>query len=214
MIEDKNNTFENNVERTQKEFQSLNQEKELELRMYFFVPYNISPIQQGIQTGHALGRHCLKYGRYNPNHIVWDFLEKWETFIILNGGTTNDERDFEMIPAGSLNLIGDQLHDNDIEFAYMIEPDLNHALTALSIIVDERVFNRKEYPNFVDYILDVKMYPEAREEAPAQNIVMLKMQSDEKLQEMFPEYYKEWVRFLGGIKNVFLRDLLKDKKLA
>ena len=98
---------------------------ELELRMYFFVPYNIMPIQQGIQAGHALGRHCLKYGRHDPNHIVWDFLEKWETFVILNGGTTNDDRDFEMIPVGSLNLIGDQLQDNDIEFAYMIEPDLN-----------------------------------------------------------------------------------------
>ena len=189
-------------------------ENGLELRMYFFVPYNISPMQQGIQAGHALGRYCLKFGRHDPNHIVWDFLEKWETWVILNGGTTNDERDFEMIPAGSLNLIGDQLQDNDIEFAFMIEPDLNHALTALSIIVDERVFNKAEYPNFVDYILDVKMYPEAREAAPAQNIVMLKMQSEEKLQEMFPEYYKEWVRFIGGVKNVFLRELLKDKKKA
>ena len=192
----------------------MEEEKVLELRMYFFVPYNISAIQQGIQAGHALGRHCLRYGRHDPNHIVWDFLEKWETWVILNGGTTNDERDFEMIPAGSLNLIGDQLQDNDIEFAFMIEPDLNRALTALSIIVDERVFNKAEYPNFVDYILDVKMYPEAREAAPAQNIVMLKMQSEEKLQEMFPEYYKEWVRFIGGVKNVFLRELLKDKKKA
>ena len=141
-------------------------------------------------------------------------MEKWETFIVLNGGTTNDERDFEAIPVGSLNQIGDQLQDNDIEFAFMIEPDLNHALTALSIIVDERVFNKAEYPNFVDYILDVKMYPEAREAAPAQNIVMLKMQTDEHLQEMFPEYYKEWVRFIGGVKNVFLRELLKNKKKA
>jgi hypothetical protein len=186
----------------------------LELRMYFFVPYNISPIQQGIQAGHALGRHCLKYGRHDPNHIVWDFLEKFETFVILNGGTTNDERDFEMIPAGSLNLIGDQLQENDIEFAFMIEPDLNHALTALSFICDERVFNRKDYPDFVDYIFDVKMYPEARGNVPEQNYIMIKMQSAEKQQEMFPEYYKEWVRFIGGIKNVFLRELIKDRKKA
>jgi hypothetical protein len=26
--------------------------------------------------------------------------------------------------------------------------------------------------------------------------------------------YKEWVRFVGGVKNVFLRDLIKNKKLA
>ena len=192
----------------------MEENKQLELRMYFFVPYNISPIQQGIQAGHALGRHCLRFGRHDPNHIVWDFLEKWETWVILNGGTTNDERDFEMIPAGSLNLIGDQLQDNDIEFAYMIEPDLNRALTALSFICDERVFNRKDYPDFLDYIFDVKMYPEARGAMPEQNYIMLEMQTAEHLQEMFPEYYKEWVRFVGGVKNVFLRELLKDRKKA
>ena len=190
------------------------EEKELELKMYFFVPYNISGRQMGIQAGHALGRYCLRFGRHDPNHIVWNFLEKWETFIVLNGGTTNDERDFEMIPMGSMNKIADQLQENDIEFSYMIEPDLNHALSAVCFICDERVFNRKDYPDFIDYIFDVKMYSEARKDAPEENYVMLKMQSLEKQQELFPEYYKEWVRFVGGVKNVFLRELIKDKKLA
>ena len=119
-----------------------------------------------------------------------------------------------MIPVGNMNQIADQLQENDIEFAFMIEPDLNHALTAVSFICDERVFKRKEYPDFIDYIFDVKMYQDVRKEVPEQNYVMLKMQSLEKQQELFPEYYKEWVRFIGGIKNVFLRDLIKDKKKA
>ncbi len=191
-----------------------NSSEPLELRMYFFVPYNISGRQMGIQAGHALGRYCLRYGRHEPNHIVWDFLEKFETFIVLNGGTTNDERDFEMIPVGTMNQIADQLQENYIEFAYMIEPDLNHALSAVSFICDERVFNYKDYPDFIDYIFDVKMYPDVRKDVPEANYVMLKMQSKEKQQELFPEYYKEWVRFIGGIKNVFLRELIKDKKKA
>ena len=33
--------------------------KKLELRMYGLVPYNISPIQQGIQFGHAV----VEYGQ-------------------------------------------------------------------------------------------------------------------------------------------------------
>ena len=102
------------------ELNELNEEKELELRMYFFVPYNISVIQQGIQAGHALGNYALRYGRLDQKHIVWDFLEKHMTWIILNGGTTNDERDFESIPTGSLNLIGDQLNANDIDFSYFL----------------------------------------------------------------------------------------------
>jgi hypothetical protein len=60
MIEDENNTFSNNVERTEKEFKNFNEEIILKKRAYFFVPYNISPIQQGIQAGHALGRYALK----------------------------------------------------------------------------------------------------------------------------------------------------------
>lgn len=184
-------------------------EEKLELRMYFFVPYNISPIQQGIQAGHALGRHCLKYGRYNPNHIVWKFLEKWETFVILNGGTTNDKRDFEAIPAGSLNVIGDQLLEHDFEFAYMIEPDLNNALTAISFICDERVFNYKDYPDFLDWVFKNYLYDE-----PADRVIKLKMMEPLELAFMFSSYYKEWLEFLGGDKNLFLRDLIRGKKKA
>lgn len=188
----------------------MEEEKQLELRMYFFVPYNISPIQQAIQAGHA----SLKYARLFADDEFNRFVDEYGTWIVLNGGTTNDQRGFDGVAEGTLNQIGDALNENEIQFSYFREPDLNNALTAICFICDERVFNKKDYPNFVDYILDVKMYPEAREAAPAQNIVMLKMQNDEKLQEMFPEYYKEWVRFIGGIRNVFLRDLLKDKKLA
>lgn len=187
------------------------EKNELELRMYFFVPYNISPIQQAIQAGHSALEYAHKFAR---DKIFINFIENWKTWIILNGGTTNSKRGLDTVVFGSLDQIGDDLLLNDIEFAYFHEPDLNDALTAVCFICDERVFNREDYPNFVDYVLDVKMYPEAREAAPAQNIVMLKMQSDEKLQEMFPEYYKEWIKFLGGKKNIFLRELIRDKRLA
>lgn len=173
----------------------MEENKKLELRMYFFVPYNISGRQMGIQAGHALGRYCLKYGRYNPNHIVWDFLEKWETFIVLNGGTTNDQRDFEMIPAGSLNQIGDLLQKNHIEFAYMIEPDLNHALSALSFICDERVFNTVDYPSFDEYINN-------------------KVENEGDATFMGYEYFEKEYDRLYGEKTRFLKDLILTKKLA
>jgi len=185
--------------------------EELELRMYFFVPYNISPIQQAIQAGHA----SLEYVRlHGLTEEFNDFVANWKTWIILNGGTTNERRDFEGIVMGSLNQVADDLLANDIKFGYFQEPDLNDALTAVCFICDERVFNRKDYPDFIDFIFDIKMYPEAKEATPKENYVMLKMQSMENLQQMFPEYYKEWVRFVGGVKNVFLRELIRDKKLA
>jgi hypothetical protein len=189
----------------------MEEEKLLEYKMYFFTIYQLTGIQAGIQCGHAALEYANKYGS-DEEFII--FVRNWKTWIILNGGTTNERRDIEGIVMGSLNQIADDLQQNDIQFSYFQEPDLNDALTALCFIVDERVFNRKDYPDFVDYILDIKMYPEAKEAAPAENIIMLKTQSMEKLQEMFPEYYKEWVRFIGGIKNVFLRELIRDKKLA
>jgi hypothetical protein len=187
------------------------EEKQLELRMYFFVPYNISPIQQAIQAGHAALEYADKYG--GEEQFI-KFVRENKTWVILNGGTTNSGRDFSGEVIGSLDQIGDALIANDIQFSYFQEPDLNDALTALCFICDERVFNKKDYPDFLDYIFDVKMYEDARKATPAENYVMLKMQSMEKLQEMFPEYYKEWVRFIGGVQNVFLRELLKDKKKA
>jgi hypothetical protein len=189
----------------------MEEEKILELRMYFFVPYNISPIQQAIQAGHSALEYADKYG--GEEQFI-HFVREHKTWVILNGGTTNSRRDFSGEVMGTLDQIGDLLLANDIQFAYFQEPDLNDALTALCFICDERVFNKEDYPDFLDYIFDVKMYPDARKETPAENYVMLKMQPIEKLQEMFPEYYKEWVRFIGGVKNVFLREVLKGKKLA
>lgn len=164
----------------------------LEKRMYFFVPYNISPIQQAIQAGHAMGEYALKYGRYDSDHLIWDFLEKWKTWIVLNGGTTN----FKIIEvkgknqaSGTLNQIQESLTDNDIEYSTFIEPDLNDALTAICLIVDERVFNYKDYPDWNGskwWNKNTKIEP----------------------------FYSNWIEKIGGKKNLFLRDLLKYKKLA
>ena len=186
---------------------------DLEKRMYFFVPYNISPIQQAIQAGHAALEYAHKFGK---SELFINFINKWKTWIILNGGTTNSKRDFEGISQGTLNQIGDELLKNKIAFAYFEEPDLNDALTAVCFICDERVFNYEDYPDFINWLLDIKMLPEAKEEANKNNPdlwVRLKLYPDLQ-QEMFPEYYQEWIEFLGGEENIFLRELIRNKKLA
>lgn len=187
--------------------------KELELRMYFFVPYNLSPIQQAIQAGHAALEYSVKYG----NSLLFrEFADIWKTWIILNGGTTNSDRDFEGVASGTLNQIGDSLLENEIDFSYFEEPDLNNALTAVCFIADERVFNYEDYPDFVNWLLDIKMTKEGKEKAEKNNPdLWVRFRLHPELQqEMFPEYYKEWIEFLGGKKNLFLRDLLRGKKLA
>ena len=184
--------------------------KDLKYRMYFFVPYNISPIQQAIQSGHAMGEYSLKYGRYNPTHLIWHFLEQWKTWIILNGGTTNDTYNFDTIATGSLNQIGDEIQKNKIDFSFFKEPDLNNALTAVCFLADERVWDYENYPEFVDYLIN-EFYNGT---ASSESIIKLKIIPYERLIDSYEKEFSMWFTLMGGEKNLFLRNLIKGKKLA
>ena len=114
----------------------------LEYRMYGLVPYNISPIQQGIQFGHAVVEYSInRYGTYD-DYQQWAKEDK--TFIILNGGTTNDNEE----RLGSLNKSVRRLEDICIPHATFHEPDLGDQLTAVVFLVDERVWDKEKYPEY------------------------------------------------------------------
>lgn len=121
----------------------------LELRMYGLVPYNISPIQQGIQFGHAVveyGRMCDGMKNHQAHYNDW--ADNWKTFIILNGGTTNTNLSTDDgLPFGSMNRHLTALNEMNVRVATFHEPDLGDQLTAIVFIVDERVFNRTKYPD-------------------------------------------------------------------
>lgn len=171
----------------------------LEYRMYGLVPYNISPIQQGIQFGHAV----VEYGQTvkglsNLEKIYNKWAKEDKTFIILNGGTTNNTPD----KLGSLNQHLRTLTDNGVATAVFHEPDLGDQLTAVVFLVDERVFNRELYPDFVGtpYTWPQHKTPSDKEYA--------------KWEEANNKNYEAWVERVGGEKNVFLRDYLKPLRLA
>lgn len=113
-------------------------------RMYGLVPYNLSPIQQGIQFGHAVVEYSLKYGGTSP-YKKWS--EKDKTFIILNGGTTNVRR-FDGDYVGTLNRYRNELMTRKIWIADFNEPDLGDQLTAVVFLVDDRVFDRENWPDY------------------------------------------------------------------
>ena len=123
---------------------------DLEYRMYGLVPYNLSDIQKGIQFGHAVVEYFLD----NPmDSDVTDKLGKWsskdKTFIILNGGTTNDTI-YQDLPKGTLNQHELKLLANvpEMPISRFCEPDLGGQLTAICFLVDERVWNQQKYPDF------------------------------------------------------------------
>jgi len=178
----------------------------LELRMYFFVPYNISEIQKGIQAGHAALEYANKYSNCS---LFKNFVINHKTWIILNGGTTNNgQHNSSNIekPIGTLNEIENELVSNKIKHAVFFEEDLNDAMTAICFIADERVWNYKDHPNYGDYLINKKYVEEGKE--------IISLKSNEELKKMFPIQYEYWIDFIGGEKNVFLRELIKNFKLA
>lgn len=162
--------------------------KKLEYRMYGLVPYNISPIQQGIQFGHAVVRYGRTVKGIEPYESLFnEWADNHETFIILNGGTTNSNRD----KLGTLNVHAQTLFENGIVTQAFYEPDLGDQLTAIVFLIDERVFNKVLCPDF-NSLLTPNLFISHEER----------------------EDYNKWVESIGGPKNAFLREFLKSFRLA
>ena len=197
----------------------------LELRMYGLVPYQLMGIQQGIQYGHATDEFALRVikslmGKSNeiPTKDIEtyvDWLENWKTYIVLNGGTTNNRIENGSY-VGSLNNHRETLDKNGVFNVSFNEPDLGDQLTGVVFIVDERVFLKSKrdkyvYLDFEDWVF----------ENPNHYISTLKRTDKwiikslrENTKKTDPDYYNKWVEYMGGEKNVFLRDFLKDFRLA
>lgn len=119
----------------------MNNRDNREFRMYGLVPYNISPIQQGIQFGHAVVEYGLEFSE-TPEYQTWAKRDK--TFIILNGGTTNNTAFIK----GTLNNHYFTLTDRCIHVGEFHEPDLGDQLTAVVFLVDDRVYDKVAWPDY------------------------------------------------------------------
>lgn len=161
--------------------------------MYGLVPYNISEIQKGIQFGHGVVEYVQK-------HFKDDDYQEWaknhKTFIILNGGTSTTMRQNAII-----------LNEERIKNATFMEPDLNEMMSAVVFLVDSRVYDRETYLDFYEYCTKIK----GRTLPPKKELGddFIKM-----VKEMNTPDYNDWVEYVGGEKNVFLRDYLKNFRLA
>lgn len=179
----------------------------LELRMYGLVPYNISPIQQGIQFGHSV----VEYGMENFNNPVYqNWATDWKTFIILNGGTTNNRRIGDLEYIGTLNNHLDTLNSIGVINTTFHEPDLGDQLTAITFIVDERVFNKRKYPDFRT-VLEKKYSVDHIE---SKSLLEFQCITRPKLSDIFKYEYEQWCETIGSPENVKLREFLGQFKLA
>ena len=128
----------------------MNNRDNREFRMMGLVPYNISPIQQGIQFGHAVVEYGLEFSE-TPEYQTWARRDK--TFIILNGGTTNNTAFIK----GTLNNHYFTLTDRCIRVGEFHEPDLGDQLTAVVFLVDDRVYDKVAWPDYEEDLIQEKL---------------------------------------------------------
>ena len=105
-------------------------------RMYCFVERHLSALDKGIQLAHSI----VEYGNIkdkSDEYSIWSHRDK--TIIALNGGTVNDLKQLEI-----------DLTKNGIHHSIFLEEDLNNAMTCISVLVDDRVFDKTKYPNFLE----------------------------------------------------------------
>ena len=114
-----------------------------ELRCYTFTDFMVSPIQQGIQSGHAamelVNKYLLEEGWQNGYaEVVADWVRNHKTIICLNGGRYEDVVDWLRFFEDGLVL----QHQNDLPFAgFTEEPAQGGNLTSVAVILPERIFN-------------------------------------------------------------------------
>jgi hypothetical protein len=108
---------------------------------------------------------------------------------------------------GTMEQHGDALSFANIKYAAFFEPDANNMLTSLAFLCDERVFKTRQrgpddiyYPGFEEWLAKFKLITTVDENL--------------NVRVQYAKEYEEWVEFVGGAENVFLRNFTSNFKLA
>ena len=154
--------------------------------MYGLVARSLSDMQKAIQFGHAVVEYELLSRSNADIRVMYDqWAINHKTFIILNGGSTNSQS----LKRGTLQDNLEFLKTNGVKVAVFHEPDINDAMTAFVFLVDERVWNREKYPDYVP----LDGYTDFADQT---------------------HHQQEWAESIGGRTNEVLREFLPRFKLA
>ena len=162
--------------------------------MYGLIPYQLTGMQGGIQFMHAAIEYANEFSD-DLSYRKWSRDDK--TVIVLNGGTTNTNPDAQ----GTLNLHLTTLLLNHIKLAKFYEPDLGDQMTAIVFLVDDRVWDKENFPDYTVPYEELERY-----------------KSNGKVVETLPSY-KAWVKNFSedpasSAKTIFLRTFLKQFRFA
>jgi hypothetical protein len=115
-------------------------------RLYGWAPYNVKPIQAGIQFGHAavellvstIGAGVTDQSRAD----VLEWAKNHKTFIILDGGPTRATLDYGMSVVLFTLETMQKKFDDFPAIGVFREPDMNDALSGVVVVLRSYAFDR------------------------------------------------------------------------
>ena len=114
-----------------------------DLRLYTFVNFYLSSIQQGIQSAHVAHSLFVKYPSHHENSILWDWAINAKTMIVLNGGALEDiTRGFQLVNEANLNHKGTAL---PFECFFEDSPSLGGIMTSFGIVLPPQIYDAKKW---------------------------------------------------------------------
>ena len=176
-------------------------------RMYSMVLRQLTPMQKGIQSLHAV----VDYSEMMKNEAIDedtknaynDWANRDKTMIVLDAGTSQDLQDAITF-----------LRNQKIIHKVFCEPDLYDMPTAVCFIADERVWDTKTYPSFEQYVAIKRMEADKSREIKDEEGKVTAVQAI-YIQE---PRTSDWVREVFGIIDprpiMELREFIFSKKLS
>lgn len=117
------------------------------MRLYSFVNYYLSSLQQGLQTAHIVSE---LFACHSDNPLLHEWAQYHKTIIILNGGNSE-----------SIWNIFQQIADSGVNLPFAVfsedHQSLNNAITACGILVPHHIYefaNVREFTEDNMYLYD------------------------------------------------------------
>lgn len=176
--------------------------RRLRYRMYIFLVSGLSEEQKTLQTSKAILKYALKY-KNDVSLEIFEFYNSDDYFLI-DGGSSNDghlgNRD------GDMQLLIKQLDSICAKYVKVYETNLNSILSAICLLLDERVWDLYSYPDFKNYVIQKADPLDVKDE------INIRMSDDDTLIEKFDMLFSSWKQTIcdrENDENITLRKILK-----
>lgn len=155
-------------------------------KMYIFVLSQVSDANKSTQAAMAA---LLYAGKFRNRKEFIEFLNSEGEVIIKEGGKSSD-----------MNEIITKFAENNYEdYVFVSDESFNGTLTAIAVLVDEKVWDFENYPLYYEWKI--------RNLIPT---VMIDTYPPKEQPD--PENYNKWVESVGGKQNAMLKNIIRFKK--